>query len=208
MKKVLCFGDSNVYGFIPKNGQRYDKNTRWTGILEQYSHNKFDIIEAGCNNRTGFTDNPAGIQHTGYKILPSLLKNDLDCVILAIGINDLQKSYNNTPDLIKAGIEKLINIIKSGSPYAKIIIAAPSKISRNILNSCFAAMFDETSIEKSYLIGSIYEQAAKENGCSFIDLDKTASTSDIDGFHYEPSEHKKIADKMYEILNNIMELQE
>lgn len=52
MKKVLCFGDSNVYGFIPKNGQRYDKNTRWTGILEQYSHNKFDIIEAGCNNRS------------------------------------------------------------------------------------------------------------------------------------------------------------
>lgn len=24
-EKVLCFGDSNVYGFIPKNGQRYDK---------------------------------------------------------------------------------------------------------------------------------------------------------------------------------------
>lgn len=208
MKKILCFGDSNVYGFIPKNGQRYDKHSRWTGILQELSHNKFDIIEAGCNNRTGFTDNPAGIQQTGYKILPSLLESDSDCVILAIGINDLQKFYGITPNHIKEGIEKLINTIKISCPYAKIVIAAPSKIKRNILNSFFAAMFDETSIEKSYLISSIYEKTAKENDCCFIDLDKVANTSDIDGLHYEPSEHKKIAEKMFEILNRIVELQE
>ena len=35
MKKVLCFGDSNTFGFIQESGKRYDKNTRWSGILAQ-----------------------------------------------------------------------------------------------------------------------------------------------------------------------------
>lgn len=70
MKKILCFGDSNTYGFIPQSGLRYDINTRWTGILQTLCNNEFEITEAGCNNRTAFIDNPAGINQTGYKILP------------------------------------------------------------------------------------------------------------------------------------------
>ena len=98
MKKVFCFGDSNTYGYIPENGRRYDKSTRWTGRLAVLGQNRFQVIEAGCNNRTGFTDNPAGFEQTGYKILPALLKDDYDIVILSIGINDIQFLYNNTID--------------------------------------------------------------------------------------------------------------
>lgn len=205
MKKVLCFGDSNVYGFIPENAKRYDKNNRWSGILQNLAQNKFEIIEAGCNNRTGFTDNPAGKEQTGYKILPNFLEKDLDCVVLAIGINDLQKVYNVNEDDIKIGIEKLIKIVRSHCPYAKIIIASPSKIKNNILNSFFASMFDETSIKKSDLIGDLYKKAATENSCYYIDLGKIASVSDIDGLHYEPEEHKKIADAMFKTLCRIFE---
>ena len=59
-KRILCFGDSNTYGFIPENGLRYDENTRWTGILKKISGDEFQIIEAGGNNRTGFTDSVDG----------------------------------------------------------------------------------------------------------------------------------------------------
>ena len=34
MKHVLCFGDSNTWGFIPGTCKRYDEHTRWTGILQ------------------------------------------------------------------------------------------------------------------------------------------------------------------------------
>ena len=87
MKKVLCFGDSNTYGFIPSSGRRYDKNIRWSGIIQTLAQNNFEVIEAGCNNRTAFCDNPAGFNETGYKILPSFLTPDINVVILAIGIN-------------------------------------------------------------------------------------------------------------------------
>ena len=34
MKDVLCFGDSNTWGFVPGRGVRYDEHTRWTGVLQ------------------------------------------------------------------------------------------------------------------------------------------------------------------------------
>ena len=34
MKEILCFGDSNTYGLIPGTTSRFDRSTRWTGILE------------------------------------------------------------------------------------------------------------------------------------------------------------------------------
>lgn len=35
MKQILCFGDSNTYGYIPENGKRYAYADRWTGILSE-----------------------------------------------------------------------------------------------------------------------------------------------------------------------------
>ena len=33
MRRILCFGDSNTYGYDPRGG-RYDENTRWTKRLD------------------------------------------------------------------------------------------------------------------------------------------------------------------------------
>ena len=40
MKKILCYGDSNTFGYVPEDGSRYPKNIRWTGILGEYLGNK------------------------------------------------------------------------------------------------------------------------------------------------------------------------
>ena len=33
MKYILCYGDSNTFGYNPKNGLRYPEEIRWTGRL-------------------------------------------------------------------------------------------------------------------------------------------------------------------------------
>lgn len=35
MKHILCFGDSNTYGYIPQTGKRYPWGVRWTSILNE-----------------------------------------------------------------------------------------------------------------------------------------------------------------------------
>ena len=200
MKKVLCFGDSNTFGFIPESGKRYDKNTRWSGILAQLAAGRFEIIEAGCNNRTAFTDNPAGFEQTGCKVLPTLLTKDIDCVILAIGVNDLQIFYNPTLEEIKNGMRRLVDIVREHCPNAEIILVSPARLTDNIFNGYFRAMFDKISIEKSLYLSEIYESIAKEKNCHFADWDKIVTVSPKDGLHLEPDAHKKIAEAMFESL--------
>ena len=35
MKRIVCFGDSNVYGYDPRSwlGGRYENGVRWTSLL-------------------------------------------------------------------------------------------------------------------------------------------------------------------------------
>lgn len=203
MKKILCFGDSNTYGYIPNNGARYDKNTRWTGILSLLSHGKFKIIEGGCNNRTAFAANPAGKIFTGYEILPELLTDDFDAVVLAIGINDTQFLYNLSSIEIASGVEKLINIVKVKSPQAKILLVAPSILTDDVLNGNFACLFDRTSIEKSRQLPLLYQKIAEKQNIEFLDLNSVAKISSLDGLHYAPEQHLKIAQAIFTILSEL-----
>jgi lysophospholipase L1-like esterase len=196
MKKILCFGDSNTYGFVPKSGERYDKNTRWTGVLQKFCQNEFEIIEAGCNNRTAFSDSNDGIFQTGYKILPKFLQENPDIVILSIGINDIQKFYNPTLEQIKVGITSLV---EKANPERTILIAPP-KLDENVLNGVFAFQFDEISVEKSKHIGEIYKSISQEKHCKFINLDDYINVSAKDGLHYEPKDHYIVAQTVLDCL--------
>ena len=59
MKHVLCFGDSNTWGFIPGTCKRYDEHTRWTGILQDELGADWRIHENGQNGRTTVFPEPS-----------------------------------------------------------------------------------------------------------------------------------------------------
>ena len=205
MKKILCFGDSNTYGYIPGSGARYSSDSRWPAILKDTFKDKFLLIEEGCNNRTCFANNPDGDIFTGYKILPKLLSDDIDCVILAIGVNDLQKFYRPSDIEIASGIENLVAIVRRICPVTKIIIASPSNMTLDVLKSNFSLMFDELSVKQSEKMSELYRIIADKCGCYFIDLNKIAKVSELDGLHYSKDSHIKIAYALKEIIDKIFE---
>ena len=60
MKQIVCFGDSNTYGLIPGTTDRYDWNTRWTGIVgEEMSRQGYLVQEEGLCGRTTIFDDPS-----------------------------------------------------------------------------------------------------------------------------------------------------
>ena len=91
MKKILCYGDSNTFGFIPKTCGRYEKSERWSGILSELLPD-YQVVEEGMNNRTGFFTNPEGLKQSGGDYLSVYLQNhkDIDICILSLGTNDSQ----------------------------------------------------------------------------------------------------------------------
>lgn len=204
MKKILCFGDSNTFGFNPINGLRFSKEIRWTGVLQSLCGSDYEIVEAGCNNRTCFRNNPEGKKYTGGEILPEYLKSDFDIVILGLGANDLQRQYRTSIEELKYGMENLVSLVQAKSNKIHIIILSPSVIGEKVLSSrIFSFLFDETSIEKSKSVAVIYREIANINNCKFVDLEQLVKPSDIDGLHYDEVGHQRIANELYGIISNL-----
>ena len=56
-KRILCYGDSNTYGYIPTGG-RYDEHTRWPMRMQTLLGPGYAVIEEGFNGRTIVFDDP------------------------------------------------------------------------------------------------------------------------------------------------------
>lgn len=201
-KNVLCYGDSNTFGFNPKDGSRYDENTRWTAILQKNLGAEYNVINDGMPNRTGFVDNPAGILFSAQKHFPETLSkfDNVYALILAIGTNDFMLKYNITFDTVENRLNNLIKIAKEKTD--SIIVIPPPIINENVLKGFFSTMFDKTSIAKSKEAGAIFKKVAANNNCSYFDINDFASPSDIDGLHYDEKSHKLIADKLTAFIEN------
>ena len=57
-KNILCYGDSNTWGYTPGTGQRYPASVRWTGVMKKALGEGYHICEDGLNGRTTSFDFP------------------------------------------------------------------------------------------------------------------------------------------------------
>lgn len=200
MKKIICFGDSNTYGYNPKNGERFEQNFRWSGILKEKLKENYEIIEEGQNNRTGFADNPSGYIYSARRCFSKILDKNKDAkwVILAIGTNDLQPQYNIGFGAIEKGLEDLILLTKE--KHMGTILIPPVVLGEEILTGNFRILFDESSIQKSKKVMRIYKKIANLYNLKYLDFNDFVHPSKIDGLHYDINEHKIIAEKLAEFI--------
>jgi lysophospholipase L1-like esterase len=200
MKKIICFGDSNTFGFNPVNRERYDITLRWTGVLSGLLQKEFQIIEEGCNNRTAFFDNPDGVLQSGQIYLGKCLEkhSDFDIFILALGTNDLQKIFQINENIVKTGLKNLVLKIKEVNNKAKIILIPPVILGEDVLQGGFNHQFDKTSIDNSIWVQKLYKDFALLENCEFLDLNKHVSPSQLDGLHFCELSHSVIAKSLAE----------
>ncbi len=202
LKRILCFGDSNTFGYNPLTGSRYDKDSRWSGILSQLLKDKYEVVEEGMNNRTGFFKNPEGLKQSGADYLSVYWQNhcDFDIVILALGTNDAQIFYAMDEIAVEKGLKNLINIIQNANSKPEIILVPPVKITKDLFNGWFAAIFDELSIQRIEKTFYVFEKTAKENGCHYFDFNNFVRPSEYDGIHYTKDSHQIIADRFADFI--------
>lgn len=205
MKKILCYGDSNTYGFMPAIGTRYLKNNRWTGILSAILKDKYIVVKEGLNNRNGFVKNPLGKQYCAMEDLPSCLSKNqnIDIVVLAVGTNDVQFLYKYNEDIAKNGILKLIDIIKKYNNFTKVIIIPPVKIDKTVSVGCFNNQFNDESVKRMERTFYLYKKLAIQTNCYYFDFNEFVSPSDKDGLHYEKKEHSIIAKELSKYIKYI-----
>ena len=77
MKTIVCYGDSNTYGYNPENGFRYEYEERWTTILQKELKDSAIVIPEGLNGRTtSFEDELRPGRNVATYLDPCLWKYD------------------------------------------------------------------------------------------------------------------------------------
>jgi lysophospholipase L1-like esterase len=206
VKRVLCFGNSNTWGYIPGIGERFDYNSRWAGILAQSLNGKYQIIEEGLNGRTIAWDDPTHNGRNGLKYLIPCLETHrpLDIVIIFLGTNDLKNYFNGSIQDIANNMDKMIKIIKdvqygsNGNPPQILLLSIPhiSKIDRR--DSSFI-----NAREKSIRLTALYQEIALNNHIKFLDITATIKPSPIDGVHLNKENHQKLAQLLIQKIKEI-----
>ena len=200
MKKILCYGDSNTFGYNTEDNSRFDENTRWTAVLQKSLGTEYEVINEGICDRTGFVYNPKGFEFSAQNHFPEMLSKieDVDILILALGTNDLQFQYNISIDTIEKGLENLIKLAKEKAK--NIIIIPPVILDEKVLEGTFKYQFNETSIVKSKQIGKIYRQISDIHHCEYFDINEYVKPTDFDGLHYDKTSHKIIGEKLADFI--------
>ena len=203
MKKIICYGDSNTFGYNPKDSARFDEHTRWTSVLQKNLGAEYKVINEGVCDRTGFVENPKGFIFSAPKHFPDFISksDNIDLLILWLGTNDLQFQYNISFSTIENGLKNLIKLAKTKAE--KIILLPPVILDEKVLEGYFKFQFDKTSIIKSKKAVEIYRESASANHCGIFDINEFTKPSDFDGLHYDENSHKIIAQKLTNYIKNI-----
>lgn len=201
MKRIICFGDSNTYGYIPITCGRYPKEIRWTGLLQKKARDtSVDIIEEGlCGRTAGFVDDELPNRNGAYA-LPQLLTkyNDIYGIIIMLGTNDLKTKYNATTKQIANNIDSLINQVKSFDNHIKIMVVSPIFLEKGISKT--DSDFTEERALVSIKLKSEIENIAIKQHCVYMAASDFAKAGATDNEHLDEIGHKQLASAFYYVL--------
>lgn len=203
MKTILCFGDSNTWGFIPESimeshSRRHPHDVRWTGVLARELGRDFRVIEEGQNGRTTVHDDPFAPVRNAKAVLPALLESHkpLDLVAMMLGTNDLKNVYGVSPSEIAAGVKILAQtILASEAGLAgrapRLLILCPPAIGQLSHLPDLEAKFTQAQA-RSLALPKHYGSVAAALGCAYLNTQEVITPSKVDGIHLDASAHQAL----------------
>lgn len=207
-KRIVCFGDSNTWGYHALEGTRYDEDTRWTGRMQKLLGEGYTVIEEGQNGRTTVWDDPVENRLAGLTYLWPCMESHspFDLLIIMLGSNDVKGYFGVQAQSIADGAGRLVELAQK-SPFGRdnrapeVLLVSPIRINRS---EVFAHLFDERAVEKAKGFPKAYRAVAERFGCHFMDASECALPSKEDGVHLDAEGHDKLAramaDKVWQIL--------
>jgi lysophospholipase L1-like esterase len=194
--RVLCFGDSNTWGYISGTGhERFLSNERWPGILQKTLGTDYEIIEEGLNSRAisqeDWRPGKEGRNAMPY-IIPCLDTHDpLDWIVIMLGSNELKGEYNLQVEDIKSALEKLLDVVENRPSQFRQIKPRLILVSPPLVNENAAGVKFERAGVKSQALGDIYKEVAQRRGIFFLNAAELTETGP-DGVHITKESHRKL----------------
>jgi lysophospholipase L1-like esterase len=205
--KILCFGDSNTWGYVPGTWdadtgscEQYETKNRWPYALKAALSERdvpCSITEDGVPGRTTNIEHKDAPELHGIRAFTSAYietASVFDIIIIVLGVNDLKYGYKKTADSIADDLCKLGALAKKASPKSEIIITLPPKISKEDgFGIDFKGAKDKSTELKECLI-KMSEEAP------FHLLQMEYELNKIDGVHFSLSDNENLAKNLNHLI--------
>ena len=201
MKQILCFGDSNTWGYDGESRERLPWGVRWTSLLqEKLNKEKYRVIEEGLCGRTTVFEDPLRDGRKGTALLPTLLEThaQVDVITLMLGTNDCKAAYGASAEMIGKGIEKIVGQIRGGAPDSKILLISPIWLGEKVWKPGYDPEFSEKSVAVSKHLAKVYRQIAEKENIAFLNAAAYAKPSADDQEHMDPENPRLLAEAIYQ----------
>jgi lysophospholipase L1-like esterase len=207
MKTVLCYGDSNTWGYDPATRARYPPHVRWTGVLAARLGAEYRVVEEGLNGRTTRWDDPIELGRNGLASLRPCIDSHqpLDLIVIMLGTNDLKRRFDLSASDIAQSAAALAAMAwrfahgPDGS-HAEVLFVAPPAVTTL---TEFDQMFDGAR-EKSRQFSHYYRLAAGWHHLPFFDAGSAIVSSEKDGIHFDAEEHRKLGEALADEVRRLV----
>ena len=210
MKSILCFGDSNTWGYDPAGPglpcpARFEFGKRWPNVMNAALGGGYYIIEEALNGRTTVFKDEVLPYRSGIDALPiaCLSHMPLDFVIIMLGVNDTKHRIGKLAKDIAAGMGLLIDVVRSSNcgrdgGVPEIIVVAPL-ISGPVYSEAQRVSYG-SGREQSIVLPKAIEEVSKTKGVHFFDSNSVAAVSQIDGVHMDEKGHAALGKALAQVI--------
>lgn len=175
--KVICYGDSNTWGYDPRSrlGERYPPDSRWPDLLA--AHTGWEVLNQGLNGRSIPLSAPSFPADTGL-------------LLLMLGTNDLLQG--RSPEEASGRLEQFL----SGPPLEKsrILLIAPPALALG------EWVPHPQLVEDSRTFARLCRELAGRLDILFGDAGEWGIPLAYDGVHFTAEGHQAFATRLLEWL--------
>jgi len=206
MRSILCYGDSNTWGYDPETGERFGRDERWPGVLQARLGDTAHVIEAGLSGRTSAFDDPFDSNLNGLTFLPVCLATHqpIDVVVVFLGTNDVFLPEGITAHYAAQGVGALVDgsarseAGPRGEPPKTLVVVPPP----------FAPLgrwepWSPHGEAESARFSEAFPRMAEEHPCALLDLRGVVDSSPIDGIHFDVPAHAGIGAAVAKALTDM-----
>ncbi|HZQ15632.1 MAG TPA: GDSL-type esterase/lipase family protein [Gaiellaceae bacterium] len=190
MKTIVCFGDSNTWGYAPgSNHGRLPREARWPVRLQRALGGQFEVIAEGLNGRTAAVESPVEDGRNGLPyFLPCLRSHKpVDLVVVYLGTNDVELLSH---ELVARSVGRLVKLARHsetgpglGAPEVLVVCPPPFE---------------------GHELGPFYAAECAELGCELLDLAGVVSYSEQDPWHLDEAGHAALAVAVEERVRKLL----
>ncbi|MEK4425337.1 GDSL-type esterase/lipase family protein [Solibacillus sp. FSL K6-1523] len=210
-RRIVCFGDSNTWGYNAKTKERFPEGARWTSLLAEMLGDEFQVIEEGLSGRTSVMDDPLFEGLNGYSYIhPCLMSHaPLELVIIMLGTNDTKERFHLTSYNIAQGIARLSQKAKttpaaSMGGFPKILVIAPPPIEKGYSETEVGPAMGSECDLKSEEMSKYLKELLAVQGTEFLDTKGLVPMNNIDFMHLDEEGHELLSKLVFHKIKSIL----